>query len=120
LAHEDLVEANEATTLGMLDSTGLAPSRTVRNQTIVLPDGIVLVGATTDDARSWVTATDQAKLNVVEAIDSSPIFFYPDGTTSSALVVLSDPYGNRISVTLRGLTGVARQGEIGITEETLP
>jgi Tfp pilus assembly protein FimT len=38
---------------------------------------------------------------------STPILFYPDGTTSSARVLLANEHGAQIIVQLRGLTGVA-------------
>lgn len=38
---------------------------------------------------------------------STPILFYPDGTTSTASVLLTNEHGMKIIVQLRGLTGVA-------------
>jgi Tfp pilus assembly protein FimT len=38
---------------------------------------------------------------------STPILFYPDGTTSTASVLLENQHGRQITVSLRGLTGVA-------------
>jgi prepilin-type N-terminal cleavage/methylation domain-containing protein len=46
-----------------------------------------------------------------------PVLFYPDGTTSEAVVTIADKTGRSISVTLRGLTGVARMGDV-FTAET--
>jgi prepilin-type N-terminal cleavage/methylation domain-containing protein len=43
---------------------------------------------------------------------STPIFFYPDGTTSTAAVLLKNNRGNCIEVRLRGLTGIAKLTEI--------
>ena len=44
---------------------------------------------------------------------SPPVLFYPDGTASDASVLLSNERGLTLRVTLRGLTGIARPGEIG-------
>lgn len=49
---------------------------------------------------------------------SQPILFYPDGTTSSARVILRNEYGRFIVVELRGLTGVATVSDF-LTEEQL-
>lgn len=48
----------------------------------------------------------------VGAAWSRPILFYPDGTTSDAVVTLANEEGLTLHVTLRGLTGTARVGEI--------
>ena len=40
------------------------------------------------------------------------IFFYPDGTTSTAQVLLSNGDQRFLRVELRGLTGIARAGEV--------
>jgi prepilin-type N-terminal cleavage/methylation domain-containing protein len=47
-----------------------------------------------------------------------PVLFYSDGTTSDATVTVSDKSGRSISVSLRGLTGVARMGDIFSAETT--
>jgi len=44
---------------------------------------------------------------------SAPIVFYPDGTASDAVVLLANPAGLTLQVTLRGLTGISRAGQIG-------
>lgn len=48
---------------------------------------------------------------------SQPITFYPDGTTSDAAVLVANADGETLRVTLRGLTGISRAGEIGREEE---
>lgn len=41
----------------------------------------------------------------------SSIFFFPDGSTSSAVVTLENEYGRRIDISLRGVTGAVLVGE---------
>jgi Tfp pilus assembly protein FimT len=41
---------------------------------------------------------------------SEPVLFYPDGTSSDAVVTLANRFGRTIDVNLRGLTGVAIVG----------
>ncbi len=43
---------------------------------------------------------------------AAPIFFYPDGTTSSAVLQLRNEHGAVIEIVLRGLTGVASVGPV--------
>ncbi len=43
---------------------------------------------------------------------SSPILFYPDGTTSNAAIVLSHPQHGQVTVKLRGITGEASVGPV--------
>ncbi len=44
--------------------------------------------------------------------DGSSILFFPDGTTSSALITLENEFGRRIDISLRGLTGAVLVGEL--------
>ena len=48
---------------------------------------------------------------------SEPILFYPDGSASTATVVLKNEYDRSIELSLRGLTGVITVGEIYSAEE---
>ena len=57
---------------------------------------------------------------------SEPILFYPDGTTSTARLLLrmkkheNDTRGVEIELSLRGLTGIVSVGEPLASEEGLP
>lgn len=119
LAYEDAVEANDATVYGPGDGVGLAPSRAIRDQLVQLPEGITVVSSETGDIRSTIISQDLSGLNDQDTDWSSPIFFYPDGTTSDARLVLANPYDNRITVRLRGLTGMASYNAAD-SEEELP
>ncbi len=48
---------------------------------------------------------------------SAPLFFYPDGTTSSAAVLLKNEAGQCIEVRLRGLTGIGKATNLTSEEE---
>jgi type II secretory pathway pseudopilin PulG len=52
------------------------------------------------------------------AVWSQPIIFQPDGTCNDATFLLANDRQQTIRLTLRGMTGVARVGEIG--EEAMP
>jgi prepilin-type N-terminal cleavage/methylation domain-containing protein len=51
---------------------------------------------------------------------SEPILFYPDGTTSTARLLLKNDRGLQIELSLRALTGVVTVGEPVAAEEGLP
>ena len=44
---------------------------------------------------------------------SGPVLFFADGTTTDAVMVLGNARQQTVRVTLRGLTGISRMGEIG-------
>jgi len=48
---------------------------------------------------------------------SSPIFFYPDGSTSTAAILLKNEAGRCIEVRLRGLTGTSMATPIVLTND---
>jgi hypothetical protein len=50
---------------------------------------------------------------------SQPIMFYPDGTTSDASIVVANADQNTQRITLRGLTGISRVGQLS-SEDTTP
>jgi hypothetical protein len=49
--------------------------------------------------------------------DVSPILFYPDGTTSTARLVLVNSYQRHLVLELRGLTGVVKVSDVLTAEE---
>ncbi len=51
---------------------------------------------------------------------SEPIFFYPDGTTSTARLLLRNKEGLTIELALRGLTGIVRVGEVTTAQGLSP
>jgi hypothetical protein len=80
-----------------------------------LNDGFVFAkGDRTLDSRAAqaesALPTDSSSAGASES--APPILFYPDGTTSEAALTVSDKTGRSISVSLRGLTGVARMGDV--------
>ncbi|MGC3967657.1 MAG: hypothetical protein QM775_09880 [Pirellulales bacterium] len=46
------------------------------------------------------------------------IYFHPDGTTSTATLILADEFGMALQVQLRGLTGAVAKGEPLVYEVT--
>ena len=86
-----------------------------------LPEGVTFVtGETALDTRAAMVASEAEQSGVLEGGWSDPILFYPDGTTSTARLVLKNEHGRCIELTLRGLTGVVSIGEPGTSQEPLP
>ncbi len=77
-----------------------------------LPDGYLFAGSQRVLDSRAATAESEISGNSTSSADTPPVLFYPDGTASEAVVTISNPTGRSISVTLRGLTGVARMGDI--------
>jgi Tfp pilus assembly protein FimT len=103
-------------------SAGPAPAGFAKT----LPKDIVFVGSqTVVDTRAAAVTSDMAaagnpmmdslnagNLAQLGANWSEPIFFYPDGTTSSARLVLRNKEGRTIELVMRGLTGVVKVGTV--------
>jgi len=80
-----------------------------------LPEGVVFAAAAL--AADERTVSTDAPLEVDAPLDwSEPIVFFPDGTTSTAEVVLRNDRGDELVITLRGLTGVSQIAEEGASE----
>lgn len=86
-----------------------------------LPEGILFAaGRIAFDGRSQMVQSEEESLGATEATRTEPILFYPDGTTSTAQVLLKNEHGSLIELSLRGLTGVVTVGETFSWEEPLP
>jgi prepilin-type N-terminal cleavage/methylation domain-containing protein len=101
---------------GQATPTMTAPST---SSTDTLPDGVVFhLAEVTVDARAANLLGAGGQGGDGETAEwSSPIFFYPDGTTSNTHVVLANERGQAIVVTLRGLTGLALPSDITSLEQ---
>jgi Tfp pilus assembly protein FimT len=80
-----------------------------------LPDGIrfVQIDATTNN-RDAVAGQMPGGFGVNDQLRSTPVYFYPDGSTSTARLVLANDQDRGITISLRGLTGVVTIGEISL------
>ncbi len=89
----------------------------------LLPEDISFAaGQTRVDSRAATFQSDSSEIGgePLEAGRSKPILFYPDGTTSSARLMLKNKQNRRIELSLRGLTGIVMVGRLRSTEERLP
>jgi prepilin-type N-terminal cleavage/methylation domain-containing protein len=93
----------------------------------ILPKDIFFVGSQTAlDTRAAMAANSVASAGNMPAADASsagnvsslgagwsePIFFYPDGTTSSARLQMRNKEGLTIDLLLRGITGIVKVGDV--------
>jgi len=87
----------------------------------MLPEGITFLTVEVADESEVSLGLDEDQgAGEDRTLSCTPLLFYPDGTTSTARVVLQNEYERSIEVTLRGLTGVASVGEISAGEGQLP
>lgn len=121
LTADDYLESDELSSLG-IDASGesLALDASLAAEVETLPENVVFVASeTTADLRAetLVTANPNEAATVQE---TPPIFFYPDGTTSTAKLVLANQQGRFVNLTMRGLTGVVHVSGLLIAEELEP
>ncbi len=81
-----------------------------------LPKGVTFVGGQTDvDSRAQLFELQSQEIDdygtTLNATWSEPILFYPDGTASTARLMLKNKHGLYIELKMRGITGIVQIGE---------
>lgn len=85
-----------------------------------LPEGVTFVSSeTAGDQRATTISSASEPSDLAEAGWSEPILFYPDGTTSTAQLVLKNEHDRYVDVRMRGLTGVVKVGDVYTAQTTL-
>lgn len=85
-----------------------------------LPEGVVFdANQTLQDMRAMLIGADAAQPLAGEAAWSEPIYFFPDGTTSTARLLLHNELGLYVVLDLRGLTGVVTVSPV-LSADELP
>ncbi len=126
IADDDAIESSGVRAMGFdAQGPGQIPIAVGRSDEEELPEGIFfLADAAVSDRRAWLIqqtmAANEVATGAMDVQLSQPILFYPDGTSSSAQVALGNTRGRRVTISLRGITGVARVGELMRIEEGLP
>jgi prepilin-type N-terminal cleavage/methylation domain-containing protein len=126
---DEALEGNQAAIQGVPGVGGLAgassspisdPNLMMTEET--LPEGILFYAVETLQDNRAALALQRGTSAGVGAAQSAPtappILFYPDGTTSSARLVLTDGQGAFVVVAIRGLTGIAQVSN-RLTEQEL-
>ena len=77
-----------------------------------LPEGIIFLSSETEeDTRADSLSLEEGPSTAGVAGWSEPILFYPDGTSSTARLILRSEYDRCVDLSLRGLTGVVHVSE---------
>jgi len=95
-------------------SPTLEPARTEE-----LPENVVFVASEETEDMRGALLTEQRRTQgaVNDETYSSPVFFYPDGTTSTARLVMANHRGRHIVLTMRGLTGIVKVSDLVSAEQ---
>jgi prepilin-type N-terminal cleavage/methylation domain-containing protein len=117
--------ADQNATLGsVLDDSARGSGNTSTLPEVIedrLPEGVTFVaGETQQDTRTALIASQVAQAATGEFNWSDPILFYPDGTTSTARLVLKNEHDRYIEIMLRGLTGAISISQARGSEELMP
>jgi prepilin-type N-terminal cleavage/methylation domain-containing protein len=90
------------------DRTGAMTSvATMDEGSQALEEGVLFASVQTQSDSRNLMAQQQAGMGISASTWSAPIVFYPDGSSTTAEIVLQNPRGSRRSIQLRGLTGRA-------------
>lgn len=121
---EDLLESSELGLGGGVSSFGTpiiarpatstlaASDQLDKSKARHLPEDVVFVASeTVDEAREIAATQSPNALQNQDTSLSEPIFFYPDGTSSTARLIVKNQRPRYILLTLRGLTGVVYVSE---------
>jgi prepilin-type N-terminal cleavage/methylation domain-containing protein len=123
---EDYLEASDPTqAAGLAPTTPTAGGISAMNVTQVptetkeLYENVIFVSSeSTTDMRAMTLVGDPSLMTGDEQW-SEPIFFYPDGTTSTSRLLLSNNRSLFAIVSLRGLTGMTKVSDL-LSAEELP
>ena len=118
---QDMIEFSSQTMTPGMQPITIEPIVALSPLMETLPDGVVFVEAqTTDDIRDQLTQqqTSQGAMNQTMLSQSGiPLMFYPDGTSSTARLILTNGLDAFVVLDLRGLTGVANVSGLLSAEE---
>lgn len=64
------------------------------------------------DGMDQLTSFSEEPISEIVTGGNESILFFPDGTTSSAMITLENEFGRRIDISLRGLTGAVLVGDL--------
>ena len=103
---------------GLLDDGTAAPDPFAYDQpdVIELSDGVMFMDPVALQGSDLPTEEALPADSLIEADWSDPIVFYPNGRTFNARFRLAGDKNYFVDVTLRGLTGVAKVGQIELVE----
>jgi len=109
-ANDDFLESN-------VQTAGLAPvsqpALTMDTIKVTLDEGILFTGGQVEvDLRAMEATQETIRASTVEPTSAPVILFYPDGTSSTARLILANEGGYYVVIQLRGLTGIAKMTDL--------
>jgi Tfp pilus assembly protein FimT len=107
----------ETTTTTTSESTSTGAIEDPTGQSVTLPDTIKFQNGQIAVEDALTAQRQVASMQTQGAEVSTPILFFPDGTTSQASIVLANDRNQFVRLTLRSLTGVGRVTGILSQEE---
>lgn len=120
--NDDLLESDLVTQGGMAlgESAQDMAAVPLGPKVEVLPENILFMASEiVAENRSQLLAATADSATEADSSWSPPIFFYPDGTSSTARLVLMNQRDRYVLLTLRGLTGVVTTRGL-LTQDELP
>ena len=110
-----------SSTEGEFAETSSESTGSLSTTTGQLPEDIQFVdGEVAFDTRATILTDGSMETDSnSDATGMDPILFFPDGTTSTATLILENRYQRRIELSLRGLTGVVTVGDTYPAEDTI-
>jgi prepilin-type N-terminal cleavage/methylation domain-containing protein len=103
-----------------VDEMQAADAETIAPQDVtLLPERITFTEGEILDSDDADLASEIVLEPVAAGEETEPVVFYPDGTASSARIVLSNEQGRSIEVSLRGLTGVSTVSDVFVSTEPM-
>ncbi|HEX6960444.1 MAG TPA: prepilin-type N-terminal cleavage/methylation domain-containing protein [Lacipirellula sp.] len=109
--------AASPTTANASQTASTAASEDPTGQNVALPDKITFKSGEIAVEDALTAERQVASLQSRGADVTTPILFFPDGTTSQASIVIGNDRNQFVRLTLRGLTGVGRATDILSQEE---
>lgn len=120
--NDDLLESDLVTQSGVAVGESIQEVSAIQlgPQIQKLPEDVTFLGSeVVGDTRSQFLAVTADSATESEAGWTTPIFFYPDGSSSTARLILQNKRERYVLLTLRGLTGVVTSRGL-LTADELP
>ena len=120
-AGPESVSSMSSSSVGQFDEGAVESTEPLSSRTRKLPRDVRFVDGEVDyDTRAAILSdsTEDASRDTAGGC-MDPILFFPDGTTSTATLILESKYQRRIEVSVRGLTGMIAVGSTYPAEDVV-
>lgn len=118
---EDLLETDDFSILDSYDNGAeMVAGVGLTDNVSQLPEGVYFMGSNVsidERAESRMAKYEQEGGNASSGGWGTPIYFFPDGSTSTSRLIVANQKGYAVSVELRGLTGITRIGSMRLASE---